>query len=238
MTNEEAHRWLDQEWAIALERQSPPDPEIDSLADSRVVSIRYALVTQLLGTSPDPYVNNPSRRHGLTDHLSQVRNRSEREPPIELLEPLEIGPRANVRTALRQVLSDAATGTPGDIMCYKQEVLSLVVEVKDTELTLTQAEASSFKAKQSRQDLSNLLFIVPRLSQKDLHAIEALVNTDWASGLNVYTLDLDTLTNAVFPLLDERWRIHFAREVGVELDERQNQPARKHWFQLLAGEKH
>ena len=134
--------------------------------------------------------------------------------------------------------SDAATGTPGDIMCYKQEVLSLVVEVKDTELTLTQAEASSFKAKQSRQDLSNLLFIVPRLSQKDLHAIEALVNTDWASGLNVYTLDLDTLANAVFPLPDERWRIHFARDVGVELDERQNQPARKHWFQLLAGEKH
>lgn len=54
MTNEEARRWLDQEWAIALERQSPPDPEIDSLADSRVVSIRYALVTQLLGKIADP----------------------------------------------------------------------------------------------------------------------------------------------------------------------------------------
>jgi len=55
MDNGAARKWLDEEWAEALEaNEAQPDPEIDSLANSGQVSIRYALVTQLLGKIADP----------------------------------------------------------------------------------------------------------------------------------------------------------------------------------------
>ena len=47
--------WLEREWAEALDGDAAPvDPEMDRLVDSRVASIRYAVVTQLLGKVADP----------------------------------------------------------------------------------------------------------------------------------------------------------------------------------------
>lgn len=55
MNIEEARRWLDKEWTSAIEDGvAEPDPAIDALANSSVVSIRYALVTQILGKIADP----------------------------------------------------------------------------------------------------------------------------------------------------------------------------------------
>ena len=49
-THEEIRRWLDEEWGKALQDHDPePDDEIDALANANVNSIRYALVTQILG---------------------------------------------------------------------------------------------------------------------------------------------------------------------------------------------
>lgn len=47
--------WLEREWTEALDGDAAPaDPEMDRLVDSDVVSIRYAVVTQLLGKVADP----------------------------------------------------------------------------------------------------------------------------------------------------------------------------------------
>lgn len=56
MNEDAAAAWLDREWAAALEDEAAPaaDPETDRLVDSDVVSIRYAVVTQLLGKAADP----------------------------------------------------------------------------------------------------------------------------------------------------------------------------------------
>ena len=56
MNEDAAAAWLDREWAAALEDDGAPaaDPETDRLVDSDVVSIRYAVVTQLLGKVADP----------------------------------------------------------------------------------------------------------------------------------------------------------------------------------------
>lgn len=55
MTDDEIAAWLDREWAEALDADgSPSDLEVDRLVDSTVVSIRYAVVTQLLGKVADP----------------------------------------------------------------------------------------------------------------------------------------------------------------------------------------
>ncbi len=55
MDNNEVREWLDAEWNDAIHAaDTEPDPEIDALANSKVNSIRYALVTQMLGKIADP----------------------------------------------------------------------------------------------------------------------------------------------------------------------------------------
>ena len=54
MDSAEARKWLDSEWEDVLsDAELAPDPEMDRLIDSSVVSIRYAVVTQMLGKIAD-----------------------------------------------------------------------------------------------------------------------------------------------------------------------------------------
>lgn len=51
----ESREWLDAAWRQALDAgDQEPDPEVDQLTNSRVKSIRYAIITQLLGKIADP----------------------------------------------------------------------------------------------------------------------------------------------------------------------------------------
>jgi len=55
MNVEQARTWLDAVWLETLaDGSNEPDPEVDRLVNSRVVSIRYAVLTQLLGKIADP----------------------------------------------------------------------------------------------------------------------------------------------------------------------------------------
>ena len=55
LTNSQAKDLLVEEWNRALQENAPgPDPLIDELANSKVKSIRYALITQILGKVADP----------------------------------------------------------------------------------------------------------------------------------------------------------------------------------------
>ena len=49
MTDLEAANWLNDAWQTALATSGAPDPAMDELCESKLVSIRYALLTQLLG---------------------------------------------------------------------------------------------------------------------------------------------------------------------------------------------
>ena len=54
MDTAEAREWLDRTWEKALKTDDEaPDPEVDRLVNSDVVSIRYAVLTQLLGKIAD-----------------------------------------------------------------------------------------------------------------------------------------------------------------------------------------
>lgn len=54
LTDEQAGAWLDDRWREALNGDmGASDPEVDRLVDSRVLSIRYAVLTQLLGKVAD-----------------------------------------------------------------------------------------------------------------------------------------------------------------------------------------
>lgn len=133
--------------------------------------------------------------------------------------------------------ADAASGMPGDIVCFTDDnAVALVVEVKDMALTIGHVRASSLKAKSSQANLSSLLFAVPGVREQDRGEIDALASRDWAAGLNIYTVDIQTLCSTTFVLLDEKWRVTLVREVGKELDKRQDQTARKAWHDLLIME--
>ena len=129
--------------------------------------------------------------------------------------------------------ADSASGRPGDIVCYDADKKpALVVEVKDRDLTLLDLQDSVSKVMRC-EGISRLLFAVPRLHEQQRTEIEKRIEKEWASGLNVYHIDIQILANAAFTLLDETWRIKFLREVGEELDARGDHSHRETWRQLL-----
>ncbi len=136
--------------------------------------------------------------------------------------------------------ADAAGGMPGDIVCYgRDKKVALVVEVKDYELTVADLRASVRKAHEAEDRLSNLLFAVPGIKEQDRNEIETRIRSTWASGLNVYRVDIETLAGTTFVLLDEEWRTKFLKEIGEELDTRGEHRHREAWRRLLSelGEK-
>lgn len=154
MNNPEARSWLDNAWAKVLESGSAaPDDVIDRLVNSRILSIRYAILTQILGkiaderrsllclqmgtgemrgawdarsfcsavivpwvadnhdvlgNSPDPYVNNPLRRSRLDEGTHQLRSKAEWDALVSFLSPLDSVCRDDLETAFIRCLESAA----------------------------------------------------------------------------------------------------------------------------------
>ena len=154
MNNAEARKWLDGAWRRVLETGTgEPDSEVDRLVNSKVLSIRYAIVTQmlgkiaderrsllsvqlgtdqppgawdarsfcsavivpwvadnhdLLGKSPDPYVNNPLRRQRLDEGTHKLRDRHEWDALVAFLAPLDELGRIKLQAAFIRCLESAA----------------------------------------------------------------------------------------------------------------------------------
>ena len=130
---------------------------------------------------------------------------------------------------------DAARGMPADVMCYGPDgELRLAVEVKDRDLTLVDVEATLTKSRRHR--LTNVLFAAPGVRERDSAAVRARIADEWARGANVYRIPIAELARAAFVLLDESWRVRFARAVGAELDARGAEYRhRRDWSSLLAA---
>ena len=351
MNASEVRHWLDNEWATAIAtNDTDEDPTIDRLANSRVVSIRYALVTQILGkiadsgrslhsvqmadgsdgawdarsfstsvvvpwvaanqhvigTSSEPYASKPLRRVHIERDMRDVKNKADWNALVDLFDSMQEYDDESVREVFRRVLrslvrrlatqtfgyaipprislprveeildeflseasgglrpqvataalmrtvgeafslfskveaqgineADAAGDLPGDVICYchhDPQRVCLVVEVKDMLLTLGHIDATSVKAKRADAGLSNVLLTAPGIRQSDRERIGLRMATEWASGMNIYTITIPELIHALFVLIDESWRVRLLREIGDELDRRQDQPSRKAWHDLL-----
>ena len=154
MNNAEARQWLDSAWSRVLEAgPGTPDAEIDRLVNSKVLSIRYAILTQMLGKiasedrsllclqlgtgetpgawdarsfcsavivpwvadhhdvlgkSPDPYVNNPLRRPRLDQGTDQLRHGGEWDALVAFLSPLDSAARSDLEAAFVLCLESVA----------------------------------------------------------------------------------------------------------------------------------
>lgn len=130
---------------------------------------------------------------------------------------------------------DAATGMPADVMCYgPADDLRLAVEVKDRDLTLVDLDATL--AKTRRNALANVMFTAPGIRRQDEDEVRSRVADEWAKGTNVYWITIGDLVHGTFALLDEEWRVRFARAIGAELDERAaDYRHRRDWSDLLTN---
>ncbi len=154
LDNTEARKWLDGAWVRVLESGlGEPDLEVDRLVNSRLVSIRYAVFTQMLGkianaqrsllslqlgserspgswdarsfcssvivpwvadnhdvlgNSPDPYVNNPLRRERLDEGTHQLRYKEEWDALVAFLAPLDVAGRIKLESAFIRCLESAS----------------------------------------------------------------------------------------------------------------------------------
>ena len=164
MDTAQAREWLDRAWAKALKTDDKAmDPEVDRLVNSDVVSIRYAVLTQLLGkvadqkrsllvlqlgeggpgawdprsfataviipwvaanndvmgTTPDPYVNNPLRRPRLERDAPRRRNQDEWNALHDFLLPLDDAPRKALKAAFRRCLASVVRRMAGQSFKYQ-----------------------------------------------------------------------------------------------------------------------
>ena len=338
-------------WAETLaDPDAAVDERIDELITCRVVSIRYALLTQLLGkavdpgrdalsiqrgdtataettgrwdarsfcsanvvpwvsesgqvlgTSPDPYVNNPLRRARLDSGQEPVRNRDlwaklvgllaevqqrddqeftesrlracltslallYRQLEVEFDVPQRIsldatarlvadylseqsgGERPQVVTAalmrtigerfgifdrvIRAAINeaDSSADSPGDVLCYYEGALVLAVEVKDRTLEIHDIETAIGKAR--RTGVTEILFATTSLPS-DEQQIDERTEREFALGINVYRLSIDSLLQVALSIAGESSRVRFLTMVGEELNDRVTQPAHKlAWQELL-----
>ena len=54
MTNDETSEWLNEQWQTVLTTREEPEPDVDRFVNSNVTSIRFAIVTQILGKIAEP----------------------------------------------------------------------------------------------------------------------------------------------------------------------------------------
>ena len=154
MNNTEIAKWLDDAWSrVPQTGADESDEEVDRLINSKIQSIRYAVLTQILGkmaderrgilnlqlgnenssdawdarsfctavivpwvgenqnvlgTSPDPYVNNPLRRPRLDEGAHQLRDKDEWDALVAFLSPLDSASRKDLETAFIRCLKSVA----------------------------------------------------------------------------------------------------------------------------------
>ena len=149
-----------------------------------------------------------------------------------------IGERFGLYKTVRRAAinaSDKASGLVADLECISDSsTVELAVEVKDREITVAQIESKLHNARSKK--VSEILFVAQKgLDPEEKVSIPARIESEFASGQNVYILDLATLARVVLSLTGEAWRPRFLHEVGRQLEEYHSDIRhRRAWASLLS----
>lgn len=129
--------------------------------------------------------------------------------------------------------ADSMTGSVADLECYSQDGgMKLAVEVKERHLSLADVRQAINRARSI--SLKEFLFNIPGTKEEDKAEIETLIEKTWASGTNLYRLEITELLKVVLSLSGELGRTDFLRRVGDQLDRYNTQPSnRRTWKTLL-----
>jgi hypothetical protein len=148
----------------------------------------------------------------------------------------EIGERFAVFDEIKREkvnAADMSSGMAGDIECYQNGKVTLLVEVKDKSLTITQLESKLDTARARK--ITELLFVAEKgIEERKENEIEKKIKNEFTSGQNVYISNLIDFAYSILILFGEEGRVRFLRRIGSELD-RVNSLIfhRKAWAKLL-----
>lgn len=149
-----------------------------------------------------------------------------------------IGDRFGIFDEVRRTkvnAADASSGMLADIECRLNEQVIFLVEVKDRALTLTQLDAKLDAVRSER--IAELLFLAKsgdEIAGSDATQIRTRVQSEFASGHNVYISNFGDFALGILMLLGEPGRNQFLRNVGAELDRVNAAIAhRRAWSQIL-----
>ncbi|MFP4470222.1 MAG: restriction endonuclease, SacI family [Bacteroidales bacterium] len=233
---------------------------IERLMNSKWVSIRYCLPTQLLGKLTDIKLDALCLQKGSADNESAWDPRSFANKVIvpwvaelvkRFLSETSGGDRGlAVAAALFETLgnifnlykevrrhvinaSDHATGLAADLECIGLDgKVKLAVEVKERNLTLTDIRSTILKAR--KVSIKEILLNAPDFNMKEKDQIDELISKTWASGTNIYQSSIEQLLTIGLTLTGEIGRIDFLKSVGDQLDNYNTQPVnRARWKELL-----
>ena len=113
--------------------------------------------------------------------------------------------------------ADASSGMAGDIECWKNNKIALLIEVKDKTLTLTQIE-SILDAARSKK-ISEIIFIAQKgIDKNETNKITTKVDQEYTGGQNIYVVELLDFAKGILILLGEKGRVNFISRIGPELD--------------------
>jgi hypothetical protein len=128
---------------------------------------------------------------------------------------------------------DISSGMTGDIECYSKGGITLMVEVKDKTLTMTELESKLETARAEK--IKEILFIAEKGLEEDKKSkIKHRVKSEFTSGQNIYILKLIEFANSILVLLGEEGRVSFISRIGPELDRGNSSILhRKTWANLL-----
>lgn len=128
---------------------------------------------------------------------------------------------------------DAASGLAGDVECWHEGKIVMLVEVKDRELNLIQLDATIDSARSKK--IREILFIAQKgIRMTDRELAEQRIRQEFSSGQNVYITSLQVLALGVLIFLGEEGRVDFIRRIGLELDDFSSPiQHRKAWASML-----
>lgn len=130
-------------------------------------------------------------------------------------------------------VSDASSGMTADIECWCNGKITLLVEVKDRSLTMTQLDSKLDSARAKK--ISEILFLAEQgIDPYEIAQTEIRIKNEFSSGQNIYVASFIEFSTGILILLGEKGRIRFLTYIGEELDKANSSIShRRSWAQLL-----
>ncbi len=113
--------------------------------------------------------------------------------------------------------ADVSSGMVADIECKSKGQISLLVEIKDRNLTLTQLNAKIDLARAHR--IKEIIFMAQQgIEESDKNDIINKIQQEFTSGQNIYVTNLIDFSRGILTLLGENGRVTFLNNIGPELN--------------------
>lgn len=212
------------------------DEDFVRRAFDQVLFAIYRLLADVQVVYPTPNRISLDATYSLIGHYLDSKSGGERMEAVTTALFRTMAERFDIFDEVRREqvnAADQSSGMAGDIECWADGRIVLLVEVKDRTLTLVQLSAKLDRARS--QQIKEILFVAQQGAElAETDRIMARIASEFVSGQNIYVARFNDFALGVLILMGEEGRVEFLRHVGKELD-RANSAIqhRRAWADLL-----